>query len=61
MDAPVNDSHEHSVDEMGEIAEQLAARIEYEKSGAPAYPPLRANLNRRLGALQDKITDSGDD
>lgn len=60
MDAHVNDSHGHWVDEMGgEIAEPLAARIEAEKGGISAYPRLWASLNRRLATLQCKITDSG--
>ncbi|MGA7799608.1 MAG: hypothetical protein WCC36_02260 [Gammaproteobacteria bacterium] len=60
MDAHINDSHGHWVDEMGEIAEELIARTEYGKNGTSVCPPLWASLNRRLAALQGKITDSED-
>lgn len=61
MDADVNDSHGLRFDEIGEIAEELAARAEYRKTAMSAGPPSGAFLNRRLAALQGKIIDSEDD
>lgn len=60
VDPHVNDSPGDWAGEMGETAEELAVRIEYENGGAPAYPPLRASPNRCLAALQGKTTDSED-